>query len=222
MQRLLLILLLVGCRQAPSPVDAHAPVDVDNLVVGGSSSLAIANASNKTTSVHVAFGADSVVLPPAWAICKPSSALNCSFDLAAGATQTLALAGKYLNVSIAFDAQVGCGSTKAELNLNNPAWFDTADLSLVDGFNRNLQATLGAQQLGPTQGSAGNASALGVFPLGCDICVARQSPSCGIAPSPTPGSAGCKQGTQYAPDVPCQLQGVVKGGGSAVVVTLLP
>jgi hypothetical protein len=32
---------------------------------------------------------------------------------------------------------------------------------------------------------------------------------------------GCKAGTQYKPDVPCQYQGTVKGGGGAVTVTLL-
>jgi len=240
---IVLVCAIAACRQTPSqavieasaievaataplpdvatPVDVAADVSVATAL--GGSTLAIANASSKPTQVFVAFGADSVVLPSSWAICASASQpLNCSFALAADTTQTLALAGKYLNATISFDAPVGCGSTKAELNVNNPKWFDVADISLVDGFNRDLRVLLGAQQLGPTHGKDDNATAIGVFPLGCDICVARQSPPCGIAPSPTPGSAGCKHGTQYAPDVPCQLQGAVKGGGSAVVVTLLP
>jgi hypothetical protein len=52
--------------------------------------------------------------------------------------------------------------------------------------------------------------------LGCDICTARDNPPCGIAK----GKEGCKAGTQYKPDVPCQNQGKKMGGGSVVVVAL--
>ena len=250
MKRLFLFLLLASCRQAPTPavieagawpppVDAlAAPVNVRGLpaavspvdvpaavsVSAGSSTLAVFNATAKAATVFVAFGSDSVVLPASWAFCTPTAALNCSFPLPAGATQTLDLGGGgYLNASFSFDLPVGCGSSKSELNLNNPKWYDTADLSLVDGYNHDLSATLGTQQLGPILSADGNAKVLGVFPLGCDICVARQAPPCGLPPSPVPGTAGCKSGSdQYHPDVPCQVQGLVMGGGSPVLLTLLP
>jgi hypothetical protein len=150
--------------------------------------------------------------------CATSSALNCALILPANSTQTIDLGGKYLNATLAFDLPVGCGATKAELNLNNPNWYDVADLSLVDGFNHDLQMQFGDVLLGPTLGKNGNAALFGVFPLGCDICTARQNPSCGFAK----GTDGCKAGTQYAPVPPCQVQGNVKGGGTAVIVTVLP
>jgi len=187
----------------------------------GKSTLAIANHSGVAVAVNIAFGADSVVLPAALP-CVPTSPRNCAFQLPNHATQVLDLGGAYLNATFAFGAGVGCGSTKVELNLNNPAWYDTADISLVDGYNGDAKVQFGGVLLGPTHGKDGNASALGVFPLGCDICVARQNPSCGISPSPTPGSAGCKAGSQYARAVSCQVQGLVKGGGTAVEVVWLP
>ena len=45
----------------------------------------------------------------------------------------------------------------------------------------------------------------------------RQNPPCGI----TKGTTGCKKGTQYDPDVPCQWQGPTKGGGGTVTVSLV-
>ena len=76
----------------------------------------------------------------------------------------------------------------------------------------------GTTTLGPPKGMLGNSKLLGVFPLGCDICVARQSPPCGMKP----GTDGCKGGTQSNPDVPCQFQGATKSGGSKIRVSLLP
>jgi hypothetical protein len=37
----------------------------------------------------------------------------------------------------------------------------------------------------------------------------------------TPGTDGCKSGTQYKPDVPCQHQGATMGGGAFVSVALV-
>ena len=71
--------------------------------------------------------------------------------------------------------------------------------------------------LGPPVGPTGNEKVFGVFPFGCDICVARHSPPCGIKP----GKEGCKTGSQYKPDVPCQYQGTVLGGGTAVTIALV-
>ena len=38
-------------------------------------------------------------------------------------------------MALAFNAQVTCGSTKAEVLDNNRNWFDILDVSVVDGFN---------------------------------------------------------------------------------------
>ena len=130
------------------------------------------------------------------------------------------LGGKYLNATIGFGGTVMCGTTKAELNLNNPKWYDVADVSLVDGFSTKIEISVkgrdGLKKLGPPLGKEGNEKVFGLFPLGCDICTARQSPPCGMKP----GKDGCKSGTQYKPDVPCQYQGPVMGGGSAYKVIL--
>ena len=59
---------------------------------------------------------------------------------------------------------------------------------------------------------------LGVYPIGCDLCTERSDATpCGQKP----GMKGCKQGTQYAPKVPCQYQGKKMGGGSVIVVSAI-
>lgn len=212
---------------APVSSDAAAPRDVvsqdvvsqDGSAEGvkGRSQVNLLNTTVDPVVAYFAFGADSVVLPAAWTFCTSTAKLTCQFTLPGHGTQALPLGGKYLNVTFAFDAQVGCGSTKAELNLNNPKWYDIADVSLVDGYSNKIAITVNGTKLGPPNGAAGNEKVLGVFPLGCDICTARQSPPCGMKP----GKSGCKRGTQYKPDVPCQFQGAVMGGGSIVNVSYL-
>lgn len=192
------LLVITACAEAkPTAVTVH-------------------NSTAVATTVYVAFGADSKVLPPAWALfCTAQGALNCTFPLAAGASQALPAAG-YLNATLSFGAAVGCGSTKAELNLNNPKWFDVADVSLVDGYSNKVAIVANGTRLGPPLGSSGNEKVYGLFPLGCDICTGREHPPCGMKP----GGAGCKAGSQYKPDVPCQYQGPKKGGGGKVEVLL--
>ena len=199
---------------AASPSQA-GPSQVSGIPAASQGSLSIENHTGKAANVYIAFGADSVVLPASLPFCTPASPLNCSFGLPAQATQIVALQGKYLNATLAFDAQVGCGATKAELNLNNPKWYDTTDISLVDGYSNKVSITADAVKLGPPNGAAGNEKVYGLYPLGCDICVARQNPPCGIPK----GKDGCKAGTQYDPAVPCQNQGK-KMGGSVVRVAL--
>jgi hypothetical protein len=178
--------------------------------------------STATAPVYFSFGADSKIQAADWAsFCTVTAPLNCNFTL----TNTQALPnpqGKYLNVTLAFGGAVGCNATKAELNVNNPAWYDTLDVSLVDGYSNKIEIDYTppggtVTKLGPPVGKDGNEKVLGVFPYGCDICTARQSPPCGIAP----GGTGCKAGTQYKPDVPCQFQSPVKGGGGTVNIILL-
>lgn len=200
---------LTSCQRCNPPTPAIA-------VDASMGSVSVKNATDKATVVYFAFGADSVVLPSTWSFCTATSSLNCSLHLKAGESRVLPTSGNYLNVTVSFDVPVGCGTTKAELNLNNPNWYDTVDVSLVDGYSNDILVDYNGQRF-VVLGKDGNEKALGVFPYGCDICVARQSPPCGIAP----GGKGCKAGTQYKPDVPCQYQGT-KGGATVSVVLVKP
>jgi hypothetical protein len=204
---LLLAGLLSGCNAAgPSVLGAE-----------GKGGVVVANETGAATVVHIAFGADSVVLPARIPFCVASGPLNCSFPLAAHEERALPIAGKYLNATLTFGAPVGCGTTKAELNVNNPGWYDILDVSLVDGFSHPVKIQASGSVTIEAKSKEGNEKALGVYPLGCDICVARQKPSCGMSP----GKDGCKSGTQYNPVVPCQWQGTVMGGGTKVRVALV-
>lgn len=189
-------------------------------------SLTVSNRTPTKTVVYISFGSDSEITADDWSFCE-GSGLNCSFDLDGEDSRGVPNPdGKYVNATFSFDAAVGCGTTKAEANVNNPEWFDTLDVSLVDGFSNKIEITAAPSSepevievFGPPNGQSGNESMLGVFPYGCDICVERQNPPCGI-PS---GTDGCKAGTQYDPEPPCQWQGPTKGGGDlAVDIALVP
>jgi hypothetical protein len=186
------------------------------------------NATPKTTltlvdgikgpiTVYVSFGADSQI--KTWDVCGESS--PCQFTLVE--SMNLPLNGKYLNATFAFDHTVSCGATKAEVNVNNPKWYDVTDISLVDGFNVPITMTVhddskeGRSDAGVVMSvtqEGGNEKTFGVFPDQCDVCTARMNPPCGMKP----GREGCKAGSQYKPDVPCQYQGPTVGGGSQVVI----
>lgn len=197
-----------GCRGCvPSPV----PSTDGSAQLG---SVGVENATKKNVTVYVAFGADSVVTPSSWAVCGADGGLNCSFSLPAQTTMLLATGGQYLNATFSFNAPVACGVTKTELNLNNPKWYDTVDISLVDGFSNAVSLRYNEVTLGPVTSATGNEKALGVYPAGCDLCVARSAQTpCGM----TPGTDGCKSGSQYDPSVPCQYQGLDTGGANVVI-----
>jgi len=185
----------------------------------GKATVIVSNSENAPVTVFVAFGSDSVVLPPSFSFCTASGALACSFPLAANGSQRLPLSGQYLNATLSVGGPVACGMTKIELNLNNPAWYDIVDVSLVDGFSTSVEVqakdSSGTHEL-KVDSAAGNEKAFGVYPYGCDLCVERSLPPCGIPK----GREGCKKGPdQYHPDVPCQYQGTKKGGGSSVAIT---
>jgi hypothetical protein len=187
----------------------------------GKATASITNKTGAPVTVYVAFGADSVVT--SFPFCTPTGRLNCTFPIASSGEQILpmGITGRYLNATFSVNGPVTCGVTKFELNLNNPSWFDIVDISLVDGFSTKIGISVkdsaGTHQLGPVVTQGGNEKVFGVYPYGCDICIARSSPPCGIPK----GHEGCKTGPdQYHPDVPCQYQGTRKGGGSAVRVTL--
>jgi hypothetical protein len=207
----MLLVVLAGCHASASCRSSTSPD-------ASSSTLTVTNRTAKQTTVNVAFGADSSIT--GWPFCT-SNPSGCSFTLAPSASQALPLGG-YLNATFAFDAPVGCGATKAEVNIGNPAWSsDTADVSLVDGYSDKVQIEVSGEglTLGPPMGATGNEKVYGLFPNGCDICVQRKSPPCGIAPGPLNGD-GCKAGPdQYHPAVPCQWSG---SRGRAFVVALVP
>jgi hypothetical protein len=211
MRSLILVLVLCGCPPNPPPKPSGAPTGTQVTLT-----------SAATTTVFINFGADSVVQAADWAsFCTVTAPLMCNFTMT-GAQPLPNAQGKYLNMTLAFDGEVGCNATKAELNVNNPAWYDTLDVSLVDGYSNKIEIDYTPPggvmtKLGPPIGKDGNEKVFGVFPFGCDICTARQDPPCGIAA----GGPGCKSGTQYKPDVLCQFQGAVKGGGGAVTVQLV-
>jgi len=202
---LALLILITSCSKATTP-----PLDARR------STVSVVNGSGRPTIVYVAFGANSKVVT--WPICSTFPGGVCGFRMDTGATVALPLGGAYLNATLAFDTMPGCNSTKIELNVNNPKWYDIVDISLVDGWNRNVIVTAGGKVLGPVLSGAGNEKGYGVFPYGCDLCTERQQPPCGIQP----GGPGCKAGTQYKPDVPCQYQGSALGGGTVITVKLLP
>jgi hypothetical protein len=206
---LLMPLLLLAACPSPAPPCPSIPTPSPTVLDAASpvgSTLTVHNQTKKDTVVYVAFGANSVVLPASWPFCTASAKLNCSFKLGAELTQEMPLSGQYLNATFAFDASVGCGATKGEMNVNTSNASDTFDISLVDGFSNNMtiQIENGASKklLGPLNGAKGNERLDGVFPLGCDLCVAQQVRSCSIVP------ATCKAGTQYDPKPPCQYQGL--------------
>jgi hypothetical protein len=183
---------------------------VATLINAGTSTLDMTNSTKADTVVYFAFGADSAIT--SWSFCPITARLNCQFTLKAGTTKHLPLGGQYLNATISFGAPVTCNTTKAELNINNPNWYDISDVSLVDGYDNKIMIMAGGKRIS-IAGPTGNEKAFGVYPMGCDICVARQSPPCGMSP----GKDGCKAGPdQYHPKVPCQWQGTVMGGGTAM------
>lgn len=224
MSKTWLSVLLVVAVASCSPSECGPPKPAPGA--GPGTKIVVSNRQQVATTVYVAFGSDSKVGVADWPFCT-GSGLTCTFPLTATTSQPLPTKGAYLNATLSFGSAVTCGVTKAEINVNNPAWYDTYDVSLVDGYSNNvgIQYTPptaadagGSVQLGPVLGATGNEQVLGVFPLGCDVCVARQSPPCGMSK----GTDGCKTGSQYNPSVACQYQGAVKGGGGSAEIVLFP
>lgn len=198
------VALLCGCPH-PSNGGAGAPLSV----------------KGKATTVYVAFGSDSQVTADDWSFCT-GTGLECSFAL--DGERALPIGSSYLNATFSFGQAMGCGTTKAEVNVQNPNWYDTLDISLVDGYSNKLKVTIEEDgqpnpiTLGPVVGASGNEAVNGVFPLGCDVCVQRKNPPCGMVAGPLHGD-GCKTaGTQYDPTPPCQYQGLTKRGGNSKIL----
>ena len=172
-----------------------------------SKTVRLTNQQNAPAEVYINFAADSVLKSSDLPFCKATGPLNCQFTLAAHASQAFPNPGnKYLNMALAFNAPVNCGSTKAEVIANNPTWYDILDVSVVDGFNEKIQINVTstggqAPQLEPPVGKLGNQKVFGVFPYGCTICAGIKNAPCGDA-----GAGECKTGSESKPDVPCQYQ----------------
>ena len=181
----------------------------------------ITNRQGTQAQVYINFAADSVLKPTDVPFCKVTGSLNCEFTLAANSSRDIPNPqAKYLNMALAFNAQVTCGSTKAEVLVNNPNWFDILDVSVVDGFNEKIQINLtptggSTTQLGPPLGKLGNQKVFGVFPYGCTICAGIKNAPCGDA-----GGGECKSGSESKPDVLCQYQ--MNEPTGLVEVLLLP
>ena len=201
------------------PAAATAPLAVSSVTSApdaGStaSTVDLANGTTKPLRAFLAFGADSVVTPASIPACDVDAGLTCILNVPGSGDVSLPLGGRYLNATVSFGGPVTCGTTKAELNVNNPRWYDTLDVSLVDGYSTPLEIltddAAGHHVLGPVTSASGNEKAFGVFPDGCDVCVARLDPPCGIRK----GKTGCKAGPDpYHPAVPCQYQAPGPAGG---------
>ena len=181
---LMLSLLLSGAAEA---VDKNKTVRITNR-------------QGTQAQVYINFAPDSVLKPADVPFCKVTGPLNCEFTLGANCSLDIPNPqAKYLNMALAFNAQVTCGSTKAEVLVNNPNWFDVLDVSVVDGFNEKIQINLtptsgSMTQLGPPVGKLGNQKVFGVFPYGCKNCAGIKNAPCGDA-----GSGECKSGRSPSP-----------------------
>jgi hypothetical protein len=142
----------------------------------------ITNRQGTQAQVYINFAADSVLKPTDVPFCKVTGSLNCEFTLAANSSRDIPNPqAKYLNMALAFNAPVTCGSTKAEVLVNNPNWFDVLDVSVVDGFNEKIQINLtptggSMTQLGPPVGKLGNQKVFGVFPTAALFARALRTP----------------------------------------------
>ena len=239
MNRLLVVLALVlsacaakcSCSSSSSPTDAGstdgAPMPdtapAPAPTAGAPTRATLSNLTDAGATVNVSFGADSKVGPVAWSGFCTATPSGCTLTLPAGSTRVLPMGGQYTNATFAFNGPVGCGSSLAEFTANNGNGYGTADISLVNGWNAKIAIYVNGQTLGPaTSGDMSKTS--GVYPVFCDLCVSEGSPPCGKSPvgCTTPGSCGCKSGTQYNPSVPCQITYQQADAGSLVNVALLP
>jgi hypothetical protein len=220
MNRLLVLFaaFLLSCRGCPPPPSP----------TGDASLLSTATVTNRTgaqVTVYVSFGANSQINAKDWPFCKEVPS-GCKFDLAPSASQDLPSYGEALNVSLSFSAPAGCGVSLAEVNFNIPGWSqDTANISLVNGWNRDLEIDVAdAETLGPTNGPDANSGVYGVFPVACDLCVSRGDPPCGYDAGgcTKAGSCGCKSGTQYNPTPPCQESFARGSNVTVALVTEVP
>jgi hypothetical protein len=222
----IVLLSLAACSRGCS--SCSPPGAADSGEGGGTwAQASVANYTSQKATAYVSFGTGSAITW--WAFCADAGSGICSFSLPPGGSQDLPARGNYLNATVSFNAVPSCGVTVGEVDLSNPSWTaDTANISLVNGWSNDIEILAtspdgGSTLLGPTEGPTGNASVFGVYPNGCDVCVGKQNPPCGIkpcgGPDGSPPACGCKLGTQYNPVVPCQAQ--LERSGQEVVIALV-
>ena len=202
---------------------------IDSPDVKPTSTLSVTNTTSSPVDVYVTFGANSCVKQEDIPGCEDAPYSECKFNLTASGTEdaTKVIPPKAcpMNLTFRFDSPEGCDTTKAEVNINYPAADDFWNISLVDGWNRNVKIDVvtndgSTKTLGPTNGKTGNKDVFGVYPLNCDICVAIQSPNCPIEGA----TSGCKVDVngehkdQYHPKVPCQWN---SPGQNQVTISIL-
>jgi len=190
--------------------------------------VTLTNSTGADAEVYVTFLPGSAIT--GWDFCVANSGgePGCHFTLPANGSKALPNDGKqHLNFNASFGAQaLQCpapgGGTLVEANVYDPGNFSATDISLVNGYNANVQIVVTSggwtQTLGPVPSATGNQNAFGVYPLGCDVCVARCQPGCERLTPPdrpvpcsdvmgcqrcTHGNAECKAGDQSNPAVPC-------------------
>lgn len=151
---------------------------------------------------------------------------RCSLTVPKGTSKTLNLHKGCINLSGGLDNEpMGpCPTTMFEINICPPdnRTYDHFDLSLVNGFNYSMQVS---SSRGPAtrqvMKATGNHDAVGVYPLGCTMCIGKGSmppawPSC-------PGNSSscgaqcfntneCKSGPDDKhPNAACDLQAATEG-----------
>ena len=212
-----------GATPAATPTVTPSPTPGQ----GKGTQVKITNQTSSQVTVFVKLYAGTP-----WSFCQTDGSY-CRFTIDAGKTQPLPNPdGGNLNFSASFNTKVyACaladGNTIHEANVNTDpnGTYDTTDISLVNGYNASVKTVVtsggSSTTLGPVSSKTGNQQVLGVYPFGCDVCVARCKPGCSFIPPdnpipcPTPATCGggcdhgnseCKMGTQYQPTHPCQYQ----------------
>jgi hypothetical protein len=201
----LLLAIAAAVAFASSTILAQTENELHQALSTKKKTISLVNNQSSPAEVNINFGSDSQLNARDLAgfcdsISKP---LNCHLTLAANSSKEIPNPDfKYVNLALAFNGQVTCGSTKAEVIANNPHWYDIMDVSVVDGFNNRIEikAIPTGQSpvvLGPPAGLTGNQTIFGVFPLACTQCAAILNPPC-----ESKGPSECHAGTESDPNPP--------------------
>ena len=205
----LVLAIAVTAVFANNAVWAQPVTEVNKCLEAKRKKIVLVNNQSSAADVFINFSDISAINATNLAgFCDSTSPpLNCHLKLAGNSSKVLPNPDfKYVNMALAFNSQVTCGATKAEVIANNPAWCDIEDVSVVDGFNNKIEidaigAGGGTERLGPPNGVSGNQNLFGVYPFACTQCAAILNAPCG-----TNGVGECHPGTESAPIPPCQYQ----------------
>jgi hypothetical protein len=210
-----MILAAILLAMASAGARAQSLGAIDQAQAAKHKHVILVNNTRGSVPVYISFASDSVInasqLSSFCTKFPPETNLKCRLTMAPGSLEIPNPQFKYLNLAVTFNGQVGCGTTKGELTANFPSWYDTMDVSEVDGFNNKVEidaisSSGGTQKIGPANGITGNRLLFGVYPYKCSICVDLGTPpSCPDTPPPGKKSE-CKDGTENNPTPPCQYQ----------------